>query len=206
MSWTDDMYMIFGAILARPNSEHPYFLQIEEEYSKMGFFERLNASGPLKFSARQISQRAEKNKRMCVTLQEPAQFKGHVLYENNGLVAVAITTKSYPDRVATVFLTKALQTFNQNYKGPQISTIKNDLQFSYPAVTEIFKQYIDPKKGDKLTQIQMDLDETQEVLVKAMDDLLERGEKLDALIDQSEDLSATSKAFMRQADSLNSCC
>ena len=201
------MYMIFGAILVKtPTQKQAYFLQIEEDYSQMGFFEKLNAGGPLKFSARQISQRAEKNKRMCVTLQEPAQFKGHVLLESNGLVAVAITTKSYPDRVATVYLSKVLQAFNDNYKGPQLTTIQNDLQFAYPAVSEIFKSYVDPKKGDKLTQIQMDLDETQEVLVKAMDDLLVRGEKLETLVEQSEDLSATSKAFMRQADSLNGCC
>ena len=207
MSWTDNMYMIYGALLVNtPSQKQPYFLQIEEDFSQMGFFERLNAGGPLKFSARQITQRALTNKRMCVTLQEPAQFKGHVLLESNGLAAVAITTKSYPDRVATVVLTKMLEAFNENYKGPAFSSIQNDLQFAYKPVSEIFKQYIDPKKGDKLTQIQTDLDETQEVLVKAMDELLERGEKLEQLVDQSEDLSLASKAFMREAKSMNSCC
>ena len=207
MSWADNMYMIFGAIMLHtPIQKQPVFLQIEEDYTQMGFFERLNAGGPLKFSARQITQRAITNKRMCVTLQEPAQFKGHVYLESDGLAAVAITTKSYPDRVATVVLTNLLKTFRSSYKGPQFNTIKTDLQFKYQPVCDVFKQYVDPKKGDKITQIQTDLDETQEVLVKAIDDLLERGEKLENLVDQSEDLSATSKAFMRQAKSMNSCC
>ncbi|BFU19832.1 hypothetical protein EHI8A_177220 [Entamoeba histolytica HM-1:IMSS-B] len=205
--WTDNMFMIFAGILIRNSPQQsPFFLQIEEDFSQMGFFERMNAEGPLKFSARQIAQRAITNKRMCITLQEPSTFKGHVYMENDGLAVVAITTKSYPDRVATVVLSKMMQAFRQSYKGPSFNTIKSDLQFKYQPVSVLFQQYVDPKKGDKLTQIQTDLTETQEILVKAMDELLERGEKLDDLIDQSNDLSTTSKAFMRQAESMNSCC
>ncbi|ELP94413.1 snare protein ykt6, putative [Entamoeba invadens IP1] len=206
-TWTDNMYMIFAAVLIRPSPTlQPLFLQVEEDFSQMGFFERMNAEGPMKFSCRQIAQRALTNKRMCITLQEPSTVKGHVYSQPDGLSVVAITTKSYPDRVATVVLSRIMQAFRQVYQGPSFPTITRDLTFKYPAVTAVFQQYIDPKKGDKLTKIQTDLDETQDILVKAMDDLLERGEKLDNLIEQSNDLSTTSKAFMRQAESMNSCC
>ena len=122
------------------------------------------------------------------------------------LAVTAITTKSYPDRVATVILSKIMKAFRQAYQGPGFSTITHDLQFKYGIVSTTFKEYVDPKKGDHLTQIQTDLTETQDILVKAIDDLLERGEKLDDLIQESDDLSATSKTFMRQAKSMNGCC
>ncbi|KAL7713844.1 Uncharacterized protein QTN25_008576 [Entamoeba marina] len=206
-AWYDKMYMIFCGVLVRSTSQkQPIFLQFDEDFSQMGFFEKMNAEGPLKFSARQIVQRSLTKKRMCVTLQEPSNFKGHVFLDVDGLAVVAITTKPFPDRVATVVITKILTAFRQAYKGPPINTITKDLQFKYPEVTALFKQYVDPKKGDQLTKIQTDLNETQEILVKAIDDLLERGEKLDDLVQESTDLSVTSKAFMRQAESMNSCC
>ncbi len=51
-----------------------------------------------------------------------------------------------------------------------------------------------------------ELDETKDILVKSIDQLLERGEKLESLAEKSNDLSFHSKAFMKQAESMNSCC
>ena len=50
------------------------------------------------------------------------------------------------------------------------------------------------------------LDETKDILVKSIDEVLERGEKLEDLVDISKDLSAQSKMFYKGAASTNSCC
>lgn len=50
------------------------------------------------------------------------------------------------------------------------------------------------------------LDETKDIVIKNIDQMLERGEKLDDLVLQSEDLSFQSKAFANRAEDLNSCC
>ena len=49
-------------------------------------------------------------------------------------------------------------------------------------------------------------DETTDVLHKTIDNLLERGEKLDSLVERSDDLSKQSKMFYKQARKTNSCC
>jgi hypothetical protein len=64
----------------------------------------------------------------------------------------------------------------------------------------------DPAQADKLTRIQRDLDETKVVLHKTIESMLERGEKLEALVDKSSDLSMASQMFYKQARKTNSCC
>ncbi|CAM9902896.1 unnamed protein product [Hapterophycus canaliculatus] len=66
--------------------------------------------------------------------------------------------------------------------------------------------YQDPAKADKITKIQRDLDETTEVLHRTIDNVLERGVRLDELVDRSDDLSRQSKMFYKQARKTNSCC
>ena len=44
-----------------------------------------------------------------------------------------------------------------------------------------------------LPQVSKSLDETKDILVKSIDEVLERGEKLEDLVDISKDLSAQSK-------------
>jgi synaptobrevin family protein YKT6 len=55
-------------------------------------------------------------------------------------------------------------------------------------------------------RVQQELDETKVVLHKTIESVLERGEKLDSLVDKSEALSSSSKMFYKQAKKTNSCC
>ena len=68
------------------------------------------------------------------------------------------------------------------------------------------RRYQDPAAADKLTKIQRDLDETQAVLHQTIDSVLERGVKLDSLVEKSNDLSGQSKLFYKTAKKHNSCC
>ena len=44
------------------------------------------------------------------------------------------------------------------------------------------------------------------ILHKTIDSVLERGTKLDSLVERSDDLSRQSKMFYKQAKKTNSCC
>jgi len=77
---------------------------------------------------------------------------------------------------------------------------------SFPAMDEYLQKYQDPSAADKITKIQNDLDETTQILHKTIDSVLERGVKLDNLVERSNDLSAQSKMFYKQAKKTNSCC
>ncbi len=81
-----------------------------------------------------------------------------------------------------------------------------DNVYSVPALEKMLVQYQDPKNVDKIVAIRKDIDETREVLIKTIDQLLERGEKLENLASKSEDLSFQSKAFLNKSEDLNRCC
>lgn len=64
----------------------------------------------------------------------------------------------------------------------------------------------DPANADQIVRIQRNLDETREVLHQTIDSVLQRGEKLEDLVEKSGELSTTSKMFYKQAKKANSCC
>ena len=75
-----------------------------------------------------------------------------------------------------------------------------------PLEPEYLVKYQDPTSADKVSKIQKDLDDTTEILHKTIDSVLERGVKLDQLVERSDDLSRQSKMFYKQARKTNSCC
>ena len=76
----------------------------------------------------------------------------------------------------------------------------------FPPAETYLQKYQNPAEADKVTKIQKDLDETTSILHKTIDSVLERGVKLDNLVEKSNDLSAQSKMFYKQAKKTNSCC
>jgi len=122
------------------------------------------------------------------------------------ILAGAVTTDlEYPSRVAFVLLTQVLDEFTNAH-----GTSWRDATEPYSMVFEPLEGYIvkyqDPAAADKVTKIQKDLDDTTQILHKTIDSVLERGVKLDNLVERSDDLSRQSKMFYKQAKKTNACC
>jgi len=66
--------------------------------------------------------------------------------------------------------------------------------------------YSDPKNIDPLIKVNIQLDETKDLLVKTIVSVLNRGEKLDELVVKTQDLSKQANLFYRKAKKVNSCC
>jgi synaptobrevin family protein YKT6 len=77
---------------------------------------------------------------------------------------------------------------------------------NFTQLEDYLVKYQDPASADKVTKIQNDLEETTQILHKTIDSVLERGVKLDSLVEKSDDLSRQSKMFYKQAKKTNSCC
>lgn len=71
---------------------------------------------------------------------------------------------------------------------------------------EALDRFQDPLNADKFGRIQKELDETKIILHKTIESVLERGEKLDTLVEKSNDLSLASQLFYKSARKTNSCC
>ena len=120
---------------------------------------------------------------------------GHVYARSEGVAAVIISDKEYPVRVAFSLLNKILEEYLVKYPASVIAgaTAANAPTTKFPELDTYLAKY-------------QDLDETKIVLHKTIESVLDRGEKLDSLVDKSEALSASSRMFYKQAKKTNSCC
>jgi synaptobrevin family protein YKT6 len=90
-------------------------------------------------------------------------------------------------------------------KNPVSSFRNSTAQVPYPELKEYIVKYQNPEEADSIMKIQKELDETKIVLHKTIQSVLERGEHMDKLAQNSERLSYSTKAFAKQAQKQNSC-
>jgi len=57
-----------------------------------------------------------------------------------------------------------------------------------------------------MAKIQNDLDKTKDIIINSMQQLMDRGERLEVLAQRSEDLSFQSKVFLEKSQDMNRCC
>lgn len=117
---------------------------------------------------------------------------------------MVITDKEYPPRVAFSLLNKILDEFTTKY--PNNALWSNPAQCHYPELKQYIVTYQDPKQGDTIMKVQRELDETKIILHKTIESVLERGEKMESLVERSDVLSSQSKMFYKTAKKQNACC
>jgi synaptobrevin family protein YKT6 len=103
---------------------------------------------------------------------------------------VLITDKNYSMYAAY----KLLQTLSTEQN---LSSHKKDL---------LVEQYKNSMDVDKIAQIQKELDESKIIILKSIDKIMERGEKLDDLIDRTEILKINSERYRDDVEDMNRCC
>lgn len=71
------------------------------------------------------------------------------------------------------------------------------------SIDDLNKKYVDV---DKITKVNVQLNETKNILVESIDKLLKNGETIEQLVDKSADLSMLSKDYYKKTKKLNKCC
>lgn len=155
-----------------------------------------------RFASKTIVEHTESTCRQSV---KQNGYLCHVYVRADNLAAVLISDDEYPQRVAHTLITTVLDDFITKVHSESLPSA-TESSINFTALTTYLHTYQDPRKADKLTKIQSDLDETKIVLKQSIDSVLTRGEKLDDLIEKSDKLSSQSKTFYRTAKKTNSCC
>jgi len=177
-------------------------LDSAQELQQFGYFQRSSIKEFMEFTSKIIVERTHIGQRSCVKEQE---YMCHTFVRSDSLSGVLISDHEYPTRVSQTLLTKVLEEFANRYPpaswpGAAMGSL------SYPELAAHLTKYQDPKQADAMTKLQADLDETKIILHGAIEGILERGEKLDDLVEKSEGLSMQSKAFYKTAKKTNQCC
>lgn len=198
------MKFIFCQILRHNGHDaKPVKLATVENLSDFGYFQRSTIREHLQFATRTFAKRTKEGQRQTVFLEE-IPYCCHIHHRFGGLVCVSITDTEYPERVIFSYMQTVLKNFKQ--ECPHFKSFQADQDLSVSSLEEDFTRYQTPEEADQICQIQNNLDTVKDVMHKNIEEVLERGENLDRLMQKSEDLSSVSYQFYRKARSANSCC
>ncbi|EPQ51550.1 snare protein YKT6 [Gloeophyllum trabeum ATCC 11539] len=190
------------AVVLVPHTGASTILAHASDLSSFSFYQRGSVGEFMTFFSKTVAERTPQGQRQSV---QENNYVAHV-YNRGGaeqLAGVIITDQEYPVRPAFSLLTKVLDDFTA--KVPQ-SSFGNTSAISFGELNAYLQKYQDPRQADAIMKVQQELDETKIILHKTIESVLQRGEKLDSLVDRSNALSAQSKMFYKTAKKQNSCC
>ncbi|XXG94421.1 palmitoyltransferase [Hypoxylon texense] len=167
-----------------------------------GFFERTVVGEFMYMYAKTLAERTKPGQRIDIEEYE-RKCTFHAYARSEGICGVIATDLEYPKLAAHRLLNRVLDEFLTAYPKP---TSWSTGKLTMPQLQEYLTQYQDPHKADVLLRIQDELNETKITMHKNIENVLERGEKIDDLVAKSEGLSTQSKMFYQQAKKQNSCC
>ncbi|KAI8639588.1 Longin-like domain-containing protein [Parasitella parasitica] len=175
-------------------------LASEFDLSSFGYFQRGSVKEFMEFSAGTIAERTSAGQRQSVEIENNV---AHAYCNQQGIAGVIISDKEYSSRVAFSLLNKIMDEVVVKFSA---DVWKKADKLEYPELLGYLEKYQDPQQADTIMKVQKELDETTAILHKTIDSVLQRGEKLDSLVDRSEVLSSQSKMFYKTAKKTNSCC
>jgi len=183
-------------------SKPAYELCSETDLSSYSRFTRGSVAEFMSLFSKTVAERTRPGQRQDV---EEKSYTFHVYARTEGVAGVIISDPDYPGLVAHQLLSKVVDEFLAAHPR---TAFKADPppQLPLPQLKDYIVKYQDPSQADSIMKIQRELDETKIELHKTIESLLERGEKIDDLVEKSQGLSSQSKMFYTQAKKQNSCC
>jgi len=121
----------------------------------------------------------------------------HYISDNN-IIYLCITENGFSRGDAFQFLEKVHSKFNKKFgtRAQTASAYSLNTEFSL-VICEEMKKFNNPEQNnpDKISTLREEVDQVKDIMVRNIDELVERGEKLDLLVDKTENLSASAVTF-----------
>jgi len=172
------------------------------DLKSFSFYQRSSVQEFMLFTGKIVAERSAQPSRSSVKEQD---YMCHCNVRTDGLAAVLVSDTEYPQRVAFTMLSKVCEDFIATVPAHTWMNVV-DQNAPYDKLPEFLARYQDPTKADAMSRVQEEIDQTKIVMHNTIAAVLDRGEKLDDLVEKSENLSAQSKMFYTQARKMNKCC
>lgn len=151
----------------------------------IGWFSRGTTQELLTFFCTEMVKRITEEKKLKTVKHEQTDYNLNII-KNKEVCVCMICDNEYPFRVS-------------------FSVLQSVLDEKY-TLDDVITKCQNPHEFDQIMRIQKNMEATKDILIDTIDKTLQRGEKLDDLIDRSETLSQTSKDFYKYSKKMNSCC
>ncbi len=199
------------------NSSHPVLLFEACNYDDINRFNIIGRNTlyeTCKFISRTVAQRINPSKSHTV-YHEEYDYRCHAL-KLRGVCCTIISDLDYkPTRILFELANNLIKeiigsSLMERLSGSRdITKIIKSSEFGNTFNKKLDKylsEYQDPGTVDKIAAINKELEKAREILTQSIDQLCDRGETLNHLIDTSNDLSFQSKKFLDETNKLNKCC
>eukprot|EP00884_Botryococcus_braunii_P007996 jgi/Botrbrau1/17198/Bobra.126_1s0003.1 len=140
--------------------------------------------------------------RMSVDLGAPYMF--HYIVEG-GICYLTLTDKGYPKKLAYEYLEELQKEFSKLY-GAQVDTAARPYAFIKfdTFIQKTKKLFVDTRTQRNLTLLQEDLSDIHNIMTRNIAEVLEQGERLDRMQQNTSMLASESKAYATRAKALHS--
>ncbi|KAA0188890.1 hypothetical protein HAZT_HAZT005910 [Hyalella azteca] len=191
------------SVLYKPTSDvSPTTLKAAYDLQQFSFFQRSSIQEFMAFTSKIITERCAVGSRQSVKEQE---YMCHVFVRSDGLAGVVVSDHEYQYRVAHTMIDKVLDEFAAKVPS-HLWPGTHETAIPFTELPALLAKWQNPREADAITRVQEEVEDTKIILHNTIEAVLERGEKLDDLVNKSEMLSMQSKAFYKTARKTNSCC
>ena len=183
----------------------PIILSSAFSVSFVSIFQRGTLKDFLNFHSRLVIERVEKDTHAQVQLEKGVCF---AVANDDKIGVTMICDEEYPKRVAIDFLLRVHDNFKifLTQRNINLNTIEKDTDLKFDYINTEIEEWQDPSKKDNIMKLQSELNDVQDIMRQNLSELLKREETLENLMAKSQDLSAASVNFYKQAKKTNSCC
>lgn len=184
--------VIYRVDTTNPDKTTATRLTSVSDVSNFSFWSRSTIGEYLNFITKTLAERATAL-RQSVSVDDRIPAIVHMCAQTNGLTGCIVADKEYPQRFAYSLLADLLRLAKDS------PATVSDESFMHDLITR------NQTPSDKLSKVQDQLEEIKEVMVQNIEQVLKRGEKLDTLVEKSEELSASAVRFRKNVPK-GSCC
>ena len=180
----------------------PTVLYSDFHLADYGFFQRPTVMDICIFASHQLTDKSTGETDAVLNYME---YNVYIRMLKSGLSVTCVTDDEYPTAAARSFINKTLNIFISAFPDEdKYNTFKQDISLNIPSIDKLLILAQNPGDIDKISAIKAELEDSKDVIVKTIDDLLTRGETLDDLLKRTDDLTEQSKIFIIKTD--KSCC
>ncbi|XP_042901950.1 vesicle-associated membrane protein 7 [Parasteatoda tepidariorum] len=126
----------------------------------------------------------------------------HYIYEEE-MIYLCITDDDFDRSRAFAFLVEIKRRFKNAYGNRAITSFPYALNTEFSRVLSAqMKHFSDSRDVDKLTKVQGEIDDLKEIMVQNIENVANRGEKLELLVAQTDNLNSASVTFRKTSKNL----
>ncbi|XP_013774576.1 vesicle-associated membrane protein 7-like [Limulus polyphemus] len=122
---------------------------------------------------------------------------------DDSLTYLCITDDEFERSRAFAFLNEIRQRFKTTYGARAQTALPYAMNSEFSrALANQMKYYSDSRDVDTVSKVQGELDDLKNIMIKNIDTVASRGERLELLVDKTENLNATSVSFRKSSRGL----